>query len=630
MSTEIDDLEERINTATLITTDIIDAMNTLALSKVDVDVAISLEISVRAINGSRVIGYRSGEATALLRAGTAASKQHHYDEAIDYYQQALSIYREMDNEHEQALTLSKMGNTRLADSKYSEALDFYNTAIEILKETNDESALANLYANSGLIYGLQGNYFLALKSQMAALKTYERLNNSSRIAAICSNIGIIYHEQQNYEEALKTYQRALKILTEAGDQLSECILLGNIGNVYQDQKKYDEALKVNLQALRMLQKIGDKAKLAYTYSNLGNAYKALDNNLLALEYYNLCLVLFLNLNEKRGMVQSYNNLGELYFELKEYKEAHKYFDEAVKLAEETGWKIQLRIAYEYLSQLYAEEGKYEEAYQYRLRFSNLDKEISNAETSRQIAQMTLRYEMEQRDQAAEIERVKNMELQKAFNLLEIEKKRSEELLLNILPEEISYELKEYGKTKARSYDIVTVLFMDIKGFTKISEQFTAEEIVSSIGEYFEIFDLIVEKHEIEKIKTIGDAYLCVSGLPIASADHAEKMIYVAKDFIQAVHALKEKRLEQGKHIFDFRVGINSGPVAAGVVGTKKFAYDIWGDTVNTASRMQSNGEPGRINISHSTYQLVCEKFTCTYRGEIEAKNKGKLKMYFVE
>jgi class 3 adenylate cyclase len=230
--------------------------------------------------------------------------------------------------------------------------------------------------------------------------------------------------------------------------------------------------------------------------------------------------------------------------------------------------------------------------------------------------------------ASEVE--KSNELQKAFELLGQEKKRSEELLLNILPEDISSELKEYGKTKARSFEMVTVLFMDIKGFTKISEQYTPEEIVNSLDEYFEMFDLIVEKHGIEKIKTIGDAYLCVSGITLPIRDHAEKMIHAAKDFIMAVKALKEERTITNKPVFDFRVGIHSGPVVAGVVGIKKFAYDIWGDTVNTASRMQSNGEPGRINISHSTYELVNEKFLCEYRGEIEAKNKGKLKMYFVK
>ena len=630
MATDINALTEKIRSAAQITADIVDAMNSLALVQMDTDISAAYELSLRAIGESHMIKYSEGEALALSHAGMCASKLHKYGESADLYGRALSIYESLQDDHKTATTLTKIGNAKLHDNKYAEALECYNRAIDILKGSDDESTLANLYANSGLTYGLQGNYFLALKSQLAALKTYERLNDTSRVASTCSNIGISYNELQNYDEALKMFQRALNIRIEAGDQVAESVLLVNIGTVYQEQKRYAEALEVQLRALHLREKIGDKAKLASSYSNLGSTYKSLGNYLVALDYYNMSLALFLNLNEKRGLVQSYNNLGELYFELQEHEEAHKYLDEAVKLAEEIGFKNQLRLSYELLAKLYAHEEKYREAYQYHLRFSTLDREISNAETSGQIAQMSLRYEIEQREQAAEIERIKNIELQKAFNLLEDEKKRSEELLLNILPEEISDELKQYGKTKARSFEMVTVLFMDIKGFTKISEQFTAEEIVSSIDEYFEMFDLIAEQHGIEKIKTIGDAYLCVSGLPVAVKDHAEKMIIAARDFISAVHKLKQDRVQQGKHAFDFRVGIHSGPVVAGVVGIKKFAYDIWGDTVNTASRMQSNGEPNRINISHSTYQLIRDRFTCIYRGEIEAKNKGKLKMYFVE
>ncbi|MDB5284486.1 MAG: adenylate/guanylate cyclase protein, partial [Bacteroidota bacterium] len=292
-------------------------------------------------------------------------------------------------------------------------------------------------------------------------------------------------------------------------------------------------------------------------------------------------------------------------------------------------KNQLLKVFEYLAKLFAQEKNYEEAYRYQLRFAQLDKEISNTETSQQMARMAVRYEIEQKDREAELERIRNADLQKAYNSLELEKKRSEELLNNILPEEVSEELKQSGKTKARSYEQVTVMFADIQGFTKISEQLSAEEIVSGIDEYFEAFDKIVERFGIEKIKTIGDAYLCAGGIPVIMEDHARKVVLAATEFLQAVVTLKNQREEQGKPGFNFRIGIHSGPVVAGVVGIKKFAYDIWGDTVNTASRMQQNSEPNRINISQSTYQLVKDHFKCEYRGEIEAKNKGKQKMYFV-
>lgn len=211
-----------------------------------------------------------------------------------------------------------------------------------------------------------------------------------------------------------------------------------------------------------------------------------------------------------------------------------------------------------------------------------------------------------------------------------EKEKSETLLLNILPEEISNELKQTGKTKAHSYDMATVMFSDFVNFTRIGERLTPEELVSAIAEYFETFDQIIERYGIEKIKTVGDAYICAAGLPIPTTDNALIMIQVAFDFLRALEELNEKRHIRGNVIFNIRIGINTGPLVAGVVGIKKFAYDIWGDTVNTAARLQEKGEEGRVNISGSTYDLIKQVYTCTYRGKIEAKNKGQIDMYFVD
>ncbi|MGH2642437.1 MAG: adenylate/guanylate cyclase domain-containing protein [Chitinophagaceae bacterium] len=211
-----------------------------------------------------------------------------------------------------------------------------------------------------------------------------------------------------------------------------------------------------------------------------------------------------------------------------------------------------------------------------------------------------------------------------------EKQKSENLLLNILPEEISNELKQTGKTKAHSYDMATVMFSDFVNFTRIGEKLTPEELVSAIAEYFETFDHIIERYGIEKIKTVGDAYICAAGLPIPTTDNALIMIQVALDFLKALDDLNERRHIRGQEIFNIRIGINTGPLVAGVVGIKKFAYDIWGDTVNTAARLQEKGEAGRINISGSTFNLIKHIYPCTYRGKIEAKNKGEIDMYFVE
>ena len=630
MSSDIETLTQKIFSAKEITAEVVDAMNSLAALQLEKDVAAANETSKRAIEEAHKIQYTKGEAVALMQAGMGLSKLRKFKEAIEWLERSMAILQTLNDAEAIANVHAKLGTNKLYDGNYPEALDHLSRALEIRTMHGDTLGSADIHTNMGIVHGLMGNNFLALKLHLQALKTYERINETSRIASSSSNIGLIYIEQQNFDEALKMFQHALAIREQSNDQHAIGIALNNIGYAYQEQMKFPEALEAHFRALKIREAIGDRARIATTYSNLGSVYKELKDTTLALNYFMLSLQTFEELKDKRGLIQSYINLGELYFDFSNHDEAYSYLNKAVQLGEEIGLKNQLRKAYEYLSRLYARDEKYKEAYEYHLNYLRLDKEISNAEISGQIAQINMRYEIEQQEKAAEFERVKNTELTRAYNSLEVEKKRSEELLLNILPEEISEELKQSGKTSPRSYKAATVLFADIKSFTKISEQFSAEEIVSGIDEYFEEFDKLMDKHGIEKIKTIGDAYLCVSGVPVPDEQHAEKMVGVAKDFIVVVAALKEKRIKEGKHTFDFRVGVHSGPIVAGVVGIKKFAYDIWGDTVNTASRMQSNSEPNRINISETTYQLVKEKYACVYRGEIEAKNKGKLKMYFVE
>src|SRR5688572_10952250 len=174
------------------------------------------------------------------------------------------------------------------------------------------------------------------------------------------------------------------------------------------------------------------------------------------------------------------------------------------------------------------------------------------------------------------------------------------------------------------------MFTDFKDFTKISETVSAEMLVDELHTCFSAFDTILHKHNIEKIKTIGDAYMCVSGLPVASESHATDMVKAAVEIMAYTTARKNERDAKGEFSFELRIGINSGPVVAGIVGLKKFSYDIWGDTVNTAARMEHQGEAGKINISGTTYEMVKEKFTCVHRGKITAKKKGEIDMYFVK
>jgi len=222
------------------------------------------------------------------------------------------------------------------------------------------------------------------------------------------------------------------------------------------------------------------------------------------------------------------------------------------------------------------------------------------------------------------------ELQGSNQQLVSEKRKSDELLLNILPAEIAEELKEKGSSPARRFPSVSIMFTDFKDFTRLSEILTPEQLVKEIDHCYRRFDEITEKYGLEKIKTMGDAYICAGGLPSMNFTHPEDVVSAALDIRDFMEAYRQEKTANNEPYFHIRIGVHTGPVVAGIVGSRKFAYDIWGDTVNIAARMESSGETGKVNISGSTWQMIKDKFRCDYRGKIEAKNKGAVDMYFAE
>ncbi len=264
------------------------------------------------------------------------------------------------------------------------------------------------------------------------------------------------------------------------------------------------------------------------------------------------------------------------------------------------------------------------AWSYAHTSKNLAVQLQQVQT---LSEKTLQQELEK--QRLLESRKEELETEVAARTADLvaEKKKSDDLLMNILPGEVAEELKHSGSSSARFFDNVTVLFSDFVNFTTASERMSPQELVNELHACFKAFDEIISRHNIEKIKTIGDAYLAVSGLPAAQQDHARN---VARAALEMRSYMVQRKAQLGDKTFDIRIGLHSGSVVAGIVGVKKFAYDIWGDTVNTAARMEQNSEPGKINVSQATYQLIKDHFACTYRGEIHAKNKGEMKMYFVE
>jgi adenylate cyclase len=210
-----------------------------------------------------------------------------------------------------------------------------------------------------------------------------------------------------------------------------------------------------------------------------------------------------------------------------------------------------------------------------------------------------------------------------------ERRKSDMLLLNILPEEIAEELKRNDVVQPVDYESTSVLFADIAGFTRIAEGLTPQQLVGELDEHFRHFDRVARRRNLEKIKTIGDAYMAVGGIPQCNGTHAVDCVLAALEIRDLMQTLAADAARQHRPAFQLRIGVHSGDLVAGVIGHSKFSYDVWGDTVNTASRLESAGAPGRVNISGATYAMVREFFACQHRGTVEAKNKGPIDMYFV-
>lgn len=280
------------------------------------------------------------------------------------------------------------------------------------------------------------------------------------------------------------------------------------------------------------------------------------------------------------------------------------------------------ISYGFLVEAFALSYLLTKRFDWEKQATELEKERTNA----LLITQTLENERIVKEQNIILEQ----KVEERTHELSLEKKKSDDLLLNILPAEVAEEIKETGKFKPRNYELVSVLFTDIIGFTLLSASEDSEEIVKKLDYCFQEFDRIVKKNNLEKIKTIGDAYICAGGLPKVNTTHAIDIVTAGLEMCAFMQKFKAEQIAKREPYFEVRVGINSGPVVAGVVGSDKFVYDIWGDTVNTAARMEQNSEPFKVNISGATHQLMHQHFSTHYRGKIEAKNKGLIDMYYVE
>lgn len=618
----------------------------------------SQKYAEEALSLSKKINFKIGEAKSHSLIGIMNERQGNYSKAMESYLASLKILEELNDKAGISSCYLNIGNVNKGQGKYSEALTNYSKSLKIKQAIGDKKGIANVQVCIGIVYKNQGKYPDAVSNYFAALKTYESIGDKYGVAQSYNNMGNIYILQEKFSEALINHKEALKIRIEIGDKEGIAGSYGNIGAIYQFQNNFTEAIKNHTESLKISEEIGDLEAVAITSSDIGSIYIMQKKYPEAIKELEHSLQISTELGDMEGIATSQINLGKVYNSLQKFLEAEEKLLLGLNTAKNIGHKQVIQEAYWELHRLDSLRGDMKNALINFKLFIAYKDSLLNEESNKQITQMKTLYETEKKDneivvlnkdkeiQAKEISKQKlvrngfvgGFTIVLLFagifftqrNRISEEKQRSEELLLNILPAEVADELKEKGSADAKLIDEVTVIFTDFKGFTSLSEKLSPQELVKDLNECFSAFDHIMEKYGIEKIKTIGDSYMAAGGLPTPNKTHAVDVIKAALEMRDFVAQGKARKLISGEPYFEIRIGIHTGPVVAGIVGIKKFAYDIWGDTVNTASRMESSGEVGKINISETTYELVKGQFTCEYRGEVEAKGKGNIKMYFVE
>lgn len=580
-------------------------------------------------------------------------------QAIDYAQQTLALSKKLEYQPGIGSAYHSLGSVYTDMSDYDKALEFFNESLKIRTTMGNPKNIGATYLNIGTVYWRKGNYAEALKRYLLALRNFESIGDSGNVAGCLLNIGILSAQQGNHDEALVNFEAALDKFKKSGNKHGVSAVYGSMGALYGETGQLKKAIHYDSLALKANQDTSDKLGIANSYNNLAYDYEQLGDYNKARNNYLKAFDLNQEIGNKDAQAMNLTNLGSLYAKENKFAEAKRYFISSLALAKEIGSYMNIADSYRNLSSTDSALGNYSEALEHYKNFIVARDSMFNVENTKKVTQLSMQYEFDKKEASSRAEQDKinalaEEELQKQKlirnsiggglvvvllfsavvirqrNKITKEKKTSDTLLLNILPAEVAEELKSKGSAEAKLIDEVTVLFTDFKGFTELSEKFSPKELVAEINECFSAFDNIMQKNGVEKIKTIGDAYMAAGGLPTSNTTHANDVVKAALDIQQFMKQHKIKKEADGKLFFEIRIGIHTGPVVAGIVGVKKFAYDIWGDTVNIASRMESSSEAGKVNISGATFELVKGNYTCVHRGKIEAKGKGEIDMYFVE
>lgn len=578
------------------------------------------------------------------------------------------LYSQVDLLNQLASAYSKMDDLRQKDS----TLVFAKQAITLSESIQYKEGLAEAYYQAGKHkIGIEDNPAEATQYFLESLGIFSKVKDSSGASKCYMQLGLISYLLQYYEAAVEQLLQSLQMSDEPTAKYLVALS-------YTEMDSFSLAKKYFSKAIEDYSILKAKNRLNECYLWKGRLYLKVGKLDSAYFFINRTIEGKIGQKDSLRLIRSYAFLSEVYLEWNELDNAIYYAERSYEMemskTTEQDDEIAIIQASRVLAKAYEVKEDYKRAYFFIDVYNKYSDHFQQGSTKQKVADMQSLFEFKQKMQLEKLRQqnekdlaeqriAKEKILRNAFligsallllllivlynrfqlkqkaneslkNLYEIithEKKRSDDLLLNILPEEVAEELKDKGKAEARNFDLVSILFTDFKAFTQLSENLSARDLVEEINACFEAFDGIMDKNKIEKIKTIGDAYMAAGGIPKPTEASIKNTVLAAIEMQAFISKRKVDMDRRNLPAFEMRVGIHTGPVVAGIVGVKKFQYDIWGDTVNTASRMESSGEIGKVNISRATYEWIKDEpdFAFENRGKLRVKGKGELEMWFV-
>lgn len=497
----------------------------------------------------------------------------------------------------------------------------------------------------GAVYLQKNEFANATNKHHIALRNAESINDTNGVNRAYLGLGLVMYSMNKWSTALDYFKKLEEL--NAADKHGNYLVEYLVGMCYYNLGYYDVSEKYLLNSQELSKSTGNSLDLEIQLYLLSIQVER-DNPPIVLAELNKVLNAFEERNENAGVCYTLEGIAKSYLKSEMYEEAVLYAERSLRLAKKHNLIYPKLAILQVIIDAEIKQEDYEHAAHHMIELKELQESTMSQNTAMEVALLSADFEYNKKEanlQSSIEEKNKQRTifiiLAIAFLILAIvifvslrsvakERKKSDEVLYNMLPEETANELRQTGQALAKAHNNVTIVFADVQNFTHIASSLEPRILVQLLDYYFGKFDAIMQKYGLEKIKTIGDAYMFVSGLEADESINALNAVKAGMEMLEAIEESRESMVTQFGTHFQFRIGMHTGKTVSGVVGTIKYAFDIWGDSVNVASRMEQMSEAGKINISEDTYSFVKDYVSCTPRGAISVKNKGSMHMYFVD